>query len=291
MEEKRSIMNLLGKAPVISIITPVYNGEEYIEELILSILEQDYPFVEHIIIDDGSDDNAATVSILKKYPHLRWWSRDNKGQYATLNEGVAAAKGDVINIICADDKYANPTVLSTVISFWQKHLDCGCIYGITFHMNDKSEKISVYPDLKKPPYPAWFLRYQMVIPHCSLFVNKSVITNNDIKFDLSFKYAGDWDWLIQLTQSTKFAYLKQPLSVYRQHEKQHSLLIQKQVLFLEKRRILERYKASYTLYWLQVYQFRIKKIIWILRKKGIKSLFSTIKYFLIRKYNIKSQSE
>ena len=58
--------------PLVSIITPVYNGAEYLEELIISVRDhQDYPYIEHIIIDDGSTDDGETVSILKKYPHLR----------------------------------------------------------------------------------------------------------------------------------------------------------------------------------------------------------------------------
>src|SRR5438876_704742 len=74
------------------------------DELIKSVLEQDYLHIEHIIIDDGSTDDGATVEVLKRYPHLRWWSRENKGQYATLNEGLATARGSVVGIISADDK-------------------------------------------------------------------------------------------------------------------------------------------------------------------------------------------
>ena len=79
--------------PLVSIVTPVYNGSLYLEEFIRSVLAQDYPRIEHIVIDDGSTDGGATVEILKRFPHLRWWSRENKGQYPTMNEGFAAADG------------------------------------------------------------------------------------------------------------------------------------------------------------------------------------------------------
>ena len=62
----------------VSIITPAYNGAEYLEELFESVLKQDYPNIEHIIVDDGSQDNGATISILQKYPHLHWRSRPNR---------------------------------------------------------------------------------------------------------------------------------------------------------------------------------------------------------------------
>src|SRR5512142_3060691 len=98
--------------PPVSMVTPVYNGAEYLEDLIHSVLSQDYPNIEHIIIDDGSQDSGATVAILRKYPHLHWWSRPNKGQYATMNEGLLAARGDILCFVNADDLVA-PNAVKT----------------------------------------------------------------------------------------------------------------------------------------------------------------------------------
>jgi glycosyltransferase involved in cell wall biosynthesis len=271
------MMSFIDKQPLISIITPVYNGADYLEELIVSVLQQDYPYIEHIIIDDGSNDNGATVAILKKYPHLRWWSRENKGQYATLNEGLAAAEGSVVSIICADDKYAAPTVLSSVIDFWQAYPDCGCVYGDTLRMSEKSELITVDPTLRKPPYPAWFIRYWLLIPHCSLFVAKSLLTTHNIAFDLSFQYAGDWDFIIRLSQVTKFIYLNQALSVYREHSVQTSQRVAKKKLLLENSQIRKRYKTNAALYWFLVYQHRLLKALWMLREQGLASLYAAMK--------------
>ena len=266
--------------PLISIITPVYNGAAYLDELIVSVLEQDYPYIEHIIIDDGSNDNGATVAILKKYPHLRWWSRENKGQYPTLNEGLAAAQGYVINIMCADDKYASSTVLSSVIAFWQNHPDCGCVYGDTLRMNEHSELLTLDPILRKPPYPAWFIRYWLLIPHCSLFIAKPLISDNNIVFDLSFRYAADWDWIIRLSQATKFAYLPQPLSIYREHLGQTTQQTSKKKLSLESRRIQQRYSVNLIFYRLLIYQYRLLKILWVLRKQGLASLYTQAQKWL-----------
>jgi len=274
-------MPFIEKQPLISIITPVYNGAEYLDELILSVLQQDYQHIEHIIIDDGSNDNGATVAILKKYPHLRWWSRENKGQYATLNEGLAAAQGSVITIICADDKYADSSVFSSVINFWQAYPDCGCVYGNTLRMNENSELIAIDPTIRKPPYPVWFIRYWLLIQHCSLFIDKSLITD-DVLFDLSFRYSGDWDWIIRLSQVTKFAYLNYPLSVYREHAVQTSQSVAWKKLSLENRRILQRYKVNHLLYWLLICQHRYFKALWILREQGLFSLYISVKTWLSR---------
>jgi len=92
----------MSDQPRISVITPVWNGSAYLVPLIESVLQQDYPHYEHIVIDDGSTDEGATVAILQQYKHLRWWSHANKGQYETQNDGLKAATGDIVVIISSD---------------------------------------------------------------------------------------------------------------------------------------------------------------------------------------------
>jgi glycosyltransferase involved in cell wall biosynthesis len=100
---------------MISIITPVYNGERFIEACIKVVIEQNCPEVEHIIIDGGSTD--CTVEILKKYaekyPHIRWISEKDKGQSDAMNKGIAMAKGEILAILNVDDYY-EPNVLNRV---------------------------------------------------------------------------------------------------------------------------------------------------------------------------------
>src|SRR3990172_9086208 len=87
---------------LISVITAVYNGADYLPDLIESVQAQDYTHYEHIIIDDGSTDDGATVAVLQRYAQadsrIRWWTRENKGQYTTQNEAIEAARGDTIVI-------------------------------------------------------------------------------------------------------------------------------------------------------------------------------------------------
>ena len=99
--------------PKISIITPCYNAAKYIEEMILSIVEQGYENLEFIIIDAGSKD--GTVDIIKKYEkHLSYWvSEPDKGQSDAINKGIQKATGDVFNWINADD-YLLPGSLKLV---------------------------------------------------------------------------------------------------------------------------------------------------------------------------------
>ncbi|MEA5112586.1 MAG: glycosyltransferase family 2 protein [Geobacteraceae bacterium] len=87
----------------ISIITPSFNQDAYIDQTIQSVLKQNYPDFEHIVIDGGSTDR--TVQILKSYEHLVWISEKDRGQADALNKGLRYAKGDVIGWINSDDYY------------------------------------------------------------------------------------------------------------------------------------------------------------------------------------------
>ncbi len=96
-------------APRISIVTPSYNQAPFIEEALQSVKDQNYPSLEHIVIDGASTD--STVSILEKYSqtpgwqHLRWVSERDQGQSDALNKGFRMAKGDIIGWLNSDDRY------------------------------------------------------------------------------------------------------------------------------------------------------------------------------------------
>ncbi|MEJ0104620.1 MAG: glycosyltransferase family 2 protein [Bacteroidota bacterium] len=94
----------MSQLPLISIITPSYNQGKYIEETILSIINQDYPYIEYIIIDGGSID--STIEIIKKYSNriTYWISEKDSGQANAINKGFQKATGDIINWINSDDQ-------------------------------------------------------------------------------------------------------------------------------------------------------------------------------------------
>lgn len=122
--------------PKLSIITPSYNCGEYIERAIKSVLSQDYPHWEHIIVDGGSTDN--TIDILEKYGHLNWISESDRGQVHAMNKGFSMARGDVISYLNADDYYNEGAFRQAAEQFANDGIDV--VYG-NVHVFDVSKNV------------------------------------------------------------------------------------------------------------------------------------------------------
>ena len=105
----------ITSTPKITIITPSYNQAAFIEQTIRSVQEQDYPYVQHIVVDGSSSDE--TILILRRYGHLMWISEKDRGQADALNKGLALATGDIIGWINSDDYYEKD-IFQTVAAFF-----------------------------------------------------------------------------------------------------------------------------------------------------------------------------
>ena len=118
--------------PKITIVTPSYNQASFIEEALLSVQKQNYPSVEHIVIDGASTD--GTVEILKRYgnlsgwEHLRWISEPDQGQSDALNKGFRMATGEIIGWLNSDDRY-RANCFSYVASAFGQTPDTDVLYG------------------------------------------------------------------------------------------------------------------------------------------------------------------
>jgi len=133
--------------PLVSIVTASYNQGKFLEETILSVKNQDYSNIEHIIVDGGSTDN--TVEILKRYDgtyDMRWVSEADGGMYAAINKGLRLSRGDVLAYLNSDDRYF-PWTVAVAVQALQDHPEVGFVFGDTLNVKEGTDSVSLlfYP--------------------------------------------------------------------------------------------------------------------------------------------------
>lgn len=203
--------------PKISIITPSYNQGAFIEETILSVLNQNYPNLEYLVIDGGSTDE--TVDVLKKYAsRLNYWvSERDRGQSHALNKGLQIATGDIVGYLNSDDcllKEALYVVARTFNDLREKSgrpaiLSGDALLGDTI-ANSKDTFFSQHRDWSLSGVAAGY----GICPQPSTFWTKS-----DILFDEQLKFCMDFDYWVKLVHANyQYVKIDSSLSFYRIHE-------------------------------------------------------------------------
>jgi len=188
--------------PKISIVTPSYNQGDYIEKTITSVLEQNYPNLEYIIIDGGSTDQ--TVDIIKKYSdRLTYWcSEKDEGQSDAINKGLARVSGDVFNWLCSDD-YLEPGALFKVAEAYQAAPQAsGWVGACRWVDSNYVVQWTFYPhSLDFENFAQNFNGKQLSQPSC--FLNTRILKEIG-GVDQSFTYAMDFNLWLRMQQRGVF---------------------------------------------------------------------------------------
>jgi glycosyltransferase involved in cell wall biosynthesis len=183
----------------ISVITSVWNNKETIKDAIESVLNQTYENIEYIVVDGGSSD--GTVDIVKSYGDRisKFVSEKDKGIYDGLNKGVSLATGDVIAFLHSDDLYENNTVVEEIAKIFQADSSLDGVYGdLIYTYKDDTSKVLRY--WKSRDFESGLLAHGWMPAHPTLFLKRDVYERFG-GFDLSFKIAADYDFMLRVLKS------------------------------------------------------------------------------------------
>ncbi|MHB8807780.1 MAG: glycosyltransferase family 2 protein [Anaerolineaceae bacterium] len=204
----------MNDLPLVSIVTPSFNQAQYLEKTIRSVLEQDYPNLEYVIVDGGSTDGS--VDVIKKYAgRLAWWvSEPDCGQTEAINKGFSHASGQIYAWLNSDDTY-QPCAIREAVDFFQQNPHSVMVYGGAHYIDENDRVIGNFPaaqtDLKR------LRRGYVHIPQQSSFFTAAG-WKKVAPLDQSFYFAMDYDLWVRLAQLGPISYYPRMWANFRLHQ-------------------------------------------------------------------------
>lgn len=200
--------------PLVSVVTPAYNQGAFLRDTIESVLSQNYPRIEFLVLNDGSSDN--TEAILKKYSgRIRWETHTNMGQTATINKGWRQTNGDIITWLNSDDTYL-PGAVKSGVEYLLSHPETGIVFGDSLFTKSDGTPLERTRPLPSFDYFEFVAGCENPISQPSSFIRRSVIEKAG-ELDPSFYYFMDWDFWLRAGLHCRIDYVPELWSTYRLH--------------------------------------------------------------------------
>ena len=208
---------IINSSALVSIVIPVYNGEDYISSAIESVLQQDYPNLELIVLDDGSTD--GTQIILKRYNDRFYWeTHPNMGQANTLNKGWAMARGEILSYLSADDLLTTQAV-SRSIHYLNNHPDAVMTY-CDFNLIDPDSNI-----IRRARPPDFDYKDMVVNIDCppgpGVFFRRHAFESAG-GWNSNYRQMPDYEYWLRLGLFGKFVHIPEVLASFRIHDESQS---------------------------------------------------------------------
>ena len=225
--------------PKVSVITPSYNQGKFVEKTILSVIGQDYPNLEYIILDSASTDDTGEI-LERYYPYINTIIREkDNGQADALNRGFQLCNGEILAYLNSDDCYASATVISTAVKHFQAHPEVDVVYGQRYLINEEGYFYLCYPTR---PFckPTLYLNCYMC-QEC-VFWRRSIYERAGGFIDDSFQFAMDYElWLRFLKFGANFKGFDNVFGLFRSYENQKSTAQWQQFGLPEIERLYKQY--------------------------------------------------
>jgi glycosyltransferase involved in cell wall biosynthesis len=228
--------------PLVSIVTPCFNAAKFIGETVESVLAQDYPRIEYIVMDGGSTD--GTVDVLKRYgQRVRWISEPDRGAADAINRGFGISGGEIFTYLNADDVYL-PGAVSTAVRCFEGD----AVYGGAWWIDEAGERLAPYPVRDFDP---GLLARQCFICQPASFIRREAFENvggMDPELSLTF----DYEFWMRLAKTYDIRRIEGTLALSRMHRANKSLG-QRTGVFRETFRILRRHYGYVPFQWIYAY--------------------------------------
>lgn len=200
--------------PLVSVITPSWNSASYIEQTILSVINQSYTNVEYIIVDGGSTD--GTLDIIRKYENLisYWISEPDSGMYQAINKGMQRASGGIVAYLNSDDLYY-PNTIARVVDFFADNPSVDLVYGNLDFNDENGNRLftRIYPRFS---WNHFVSANHAMIGQPAAFWRSGLLEKVGL-FDESMKMAADFDFFIRAGMSGRIMHIPDVLAAFRTH--------------------------------------------------------------------------
>lgn len=208
---------------LVSIITISYNTGRFIEDNILSVKYQDYPHIEHIIIDGGSTD--STVAILHKHNNLRWLSEPDEGITDAINKGISMASGDILAFQNSDDAYYARDAVRKAVDAMKANPAAGAIFGDCAVIDADGKVKGFFRGQGRRLNFSAMLCSEFIIPLPSAFIRRAAIDAIGGKLDTSLNLVPDWELWARIGLKFPIMYLAETFGSFREYQEQTSASI------------------------------------------------------------------
>lgn len=213
----------MAQSPKVSIVIPVYNGDNFLKEAIESALAQSYQNTEIIVVNDGSKDDGKTEAIAKSYgDKIRYFSKPNGGVASALNLGIKEMTGEYFSWLSHDDLYEPSKVQRQVDVLLNMGDDKFIAYSDYTVFSDSSNSYPVYLEGVLPKHFRYWLTIQNSLHGCTLLIPKKAFAECGV-FDETLCTTQDYDLWFRLAKEYRFVHIPELLVKSRQHSEQGSV--------------------------------------------------------------------